>query len=114
MIESVRVHGFNTSLREHRRRVGRSVEKPVMSGSVRYPENVQCNYDRSNPMSQTVIETVERELNATDRCDRCAAQALNWVEVGGGELLFCNHHMKEHEPAMAAAGYTVHRSKTEV
>ena len=41
--------------------------------------------------------TVEQEeqlwiLDATDRCDSCAAQA--YVKVIGkvGELLFCNHH----------------------
>lgn len=56
------------------------------------------------------VESVGRVLTATDRCDRCSAQALNWVEVGGTELLFCNHHMNAHEPAMAAAGYKIHRS----
>ena len=43
-----------------------------------------------------LMETIEQEdvwvLDATDRCDRCSAQA--YVKVIGkiGELLFCAHH----------------------
>ncbi len=33
------------------------------------------------------------ELRATDRCDRCGAQATT---VGMYDLLFCNHHAREH------------------
>lgn len=42
------------------------------------------------------METIEQQdvwvLDATDRCDRCSAQA--YVKVVGkvGELLFCSHH----------------------
>ena len=36
-------------------------------------------------------------LTAEDRCDRCGAQAYIRVELsGGGELLFCAHHGREH------------------
>jgi hypothetical protein len=42
----------------------------------------------------TMIEQEEQVwlLDATDRCDRCSAQA--YVKVIGkvGELLFCSHH----------------------
>lgn len=31
-------------------------------------------------------------LDATDRCDRCAAQAYIKVIGNAGELLFCSHH----------------------
>lgn len=31
-------------------------------------------------------------LDATDRCDRCAAQAYVKVIGKTGELLFCSHH----------------------
>jgi hypothetical protein len=31
-------------------------------------------------------------LDATDRCDRCAAQAYVKVIGHSGELLFCSHH----------------------
>lgn len=41
--------------------------------------------------------TVEQEdqiwmLDATDRCDSCAAQAYVKVIGKSGELMFCNHH----------------------
>jgi len=46
-------------------------------------------------MSTTTIEDVA--LTAADRCDRCGAQAYVRVTLqGGGELLFCLHHSKEH------------------
>lgn len=40
-----------------------------------------------------------RELNATDRCDSCGAQAYVRVvlENTGGELLFCAHHATTNE-----------------
>lgn len=31
-------------------------------------------------------------LNATDRCDRCNAQAYVMIKGSTGELLFCGHH----------------------
>lgn len=43
---------------------------------------------------------------ATDRCDRCGAQAYTRWRVlidrmpVGHDLLFCAHHTHEHEPAM--------------
>jgi hypothetical protein len=36
-------------------------------------------------------------LSAVDRCDRCGAQAYLRVHLGGGgDLLFCAHHAREH------------------
>jgi hypothetical protein len=41
------------------------------------------------------------ELSATDRCDRCNAQAyVRVVLEGGGDLLFCGHHWSRHEEAL--------------
>lgn len=42
----------------------------------------------------TMIEQEEQVwlLDATDRCDRCAAQAYVKVIGRTGELLFCSHH----------------------
>ena len=34
-------------------------------------------------------------LTASDRCDRCGAQAYLRVDLAGGELLFCAHHAAE-------------------
>jgi hypothetical protein len=37
-------------------------------------------------------------LLATDRCDRCGAQAyVRVVLESGGELMFCAHHARAHE-----------------
>jgi len=42
----------------------------------------------------TMIEQEEQVwlLDATDRCDKCAAQAYVKVIGHSGELLFCSHH----------------------
>jgi hypothetical protein len=40
-------------------------------------------------------------LSASDRCDRCGAQAYLRVRLpAGGELLFCAHHAKQHEDSL--------------
>jgi hypothetical protein len=36
-------------------------------------------------------------LAATDRCDRCGAQAYVRALLGSSELLFCAHHWHENE-----------------
>lgn len=35
------------------------------------------------------------ELNASDRCDVCGAQAYIRVALASGELMFCSHHGNE-------------------
>jgi hypothetical protein len=48
-------------------------------------------------------------LTATDRCDRCGAQAYLRVELAtGGELLFCAHHAREHGDKLRAIAVNVH------
>ena len=51
-----------------------------------------------------------RELNATDRCDACGAQAYVRVvlESTGGQLLFCAHHAREHGEKLREVAATVH------
>lgn len=39
-------------------------------------------------------------LNAKDRCDRCNAQALVWVNLLSGDLQFCGHHYSKNEEAL--------------
>ncbi|WP_026926872.1 DUF7455 domain-containing protein [Granulicoccus phenolivorans] len=40
---------------------------------------------------------IENGLTTADRCDRCGAQAYVRVTLdGGGELLFCAHHSRQH------------------
>lgn len=41
------------------------------------------------------------QLTATDRCDRCTAQAyVRVILPGGSDLLFCGHHWTQHEPVL--------------
>ena len=43
-----------------------------------------------------------KPLSALDLCDRCGAQAyVRVVLPGGGELLFCAHHRRQHSEALA-------------
>lgn len=47
-------------------------------------------------------------LNATDRCDRCGAQAYVRVELANGaELMFCAHHAREHEDKLREVAVTI-------
>lgn len=49
-------------------------------------------------MTQTLTAPA---LSATDRCDRCNAQAyVRVVLAGGSDLLFCSHHWNRHEGAI--------------
>ena len=48
-------------------------------------------------------------MTASDRCDRCGAQAYVRVVLNaGGELLFCAHHGREHGEALRQAGADIH------
>ncbi|MDQ4084574.1 MAG: hypothetical protein M3165_02040 [Actinomycetota bacterium] len=48
-------------------------------------------------------------LTAEDRCDRCGAQAYIRVELnGGGELLFCAHHGREHADKLRSVAQNIH------
>jgi len=48
-------------------------------------------------------------LTALDRCDRCGAQAYLRVGLaGGGDLLFCAHHAREHGDKLREIAVSVH------
>jgi hypothetical protein len=48
-------------------------------------------------------------LTAVDRCDRCGAQAYLRVELsGGGDLLFCAHHAREHGDKLRKIAVRLH------
>jgi hypothetical protein len=51
-------------------------------------------------MTATATPSAPASLTAADRCDRCGAQARVRVTLPAGELLFCGHHAKEHEPRL--------------
>ncbi len=53
--------------------------------------------------------TATETLTAADRCDRCGARAYIRVMLpSGGELLFCGHHGRAHQPALEAVDAHVH------
>ncbi|MDN5571651.1 MAG: hypothetical protein L0G22_10445 [Propionibacteriaceae bacterium] len=56
-------------------------------------------------MTTTVLEG----LTATDRCDRCGAQAYVRVTLpSGGELLFCGHHSRAHSDKLKQVALNIH------
>ena len=58
-------------------------------------------------MSTPVIEGAA--LSASDRCDRCGAQAYVRVTMANGfELLFCAHHSKEHADKLKQVALKIH------
>ena len=47
-------------------------------------------------------------ISPTDRCDRCGARAsVRAVLAGGGELLFCAHHGREHAAKLREVAVTI-------
>lgn len=50
---------------------------------------------RSSENETSEIESASTELNASDRCDVCGAQAYIRVALASGELMFCSHHGNE-------------------
>lgn len=46
----------------------------------------------------TTAVVTRTPLSASDRCDRCGAQAYVRVRLITGELHFCAHHAKQFEP----------------
>ena len=48
-------------------------------------------------------------LTATDRCDRCGAQAYVRVLLHSHQdLLFCAHHYRQHAPMLAKVAAHIH------
>ncbi len=55
----------------------------------------------------TAVAPSSAGLSASDRCDRCGAQAYLRVELqSGGELLFCAHHAREHSDKLKKIAVT--------
>ena len=62
---------------------------------------------RGLPVNTPVIEG--SALNASDRCDRCGAQAYVRVTMANGfDLLFCSHHSKEHADKLKQVALKIH------
>ena len=55
-----------------------------------------CDCQKARPTVNTPVIDGPA-LNASDRCDRCGAQAYVRVTMASGfDLLFCSHHSKKH------------------
>jgi hypothetical protein len=68
---------------------------------------------RQHPEREALVTTATAQsstpLTAVDRCDRCGAQAYLRVSLqGGGELLFCAHHAREHGDKLREIAAYVH------
>ncbi len=69
----------------------------------------QTPMERNEADVTTAIAPQPAALTASDRCDRCGAQAYLRVELQtGGELLFCAHHAREHGDKIKSVAVTVH------
>jgi len=54
-------------------------------------------------------------LSASDRCDRCGAQAYVRVTMTGGlELFFCLHHSKEHADKLKQVALKIHDESSRI
>ncbi|MCL3818556.1 DUF7455 domain-containing protein [Aeromicrobium wangtongii] len=57
----------------------------------------------------TVTTLTAPKLSSLDRCDRCGAQAFVRVTLGGGgELMFCAHHARQHEQKLREMSASIH------
>jgi len=56
-------------------------------------------------MSSLLIS--KRELNVSDRCDSCGAQAFVIAEFTSGDLLFCGHHFNKFEKKIAKTAINI-------
>ncbi len=69
-------------------------------------------FHTSPPEPKGVIVTALAQvsgLTASDRCDRCGAQAYVRVELtDNAELLFCAHHARQHEEKLREVAITIH------
>lgn len=55
----------------------------------------------------TEATMTERQIQISDRCDRCGARAGVKVIGVNGELFFCSHHYNEHAKALEKYAYDI-------
>ena len=72
-----------------------------MSTSESWARN-RAQREEGEPAAEAGARPRVVRLTATDRCDRCGAQAYVRVLLPGRlELLFCAHHGRQHASALA-------------
>lgn len=64
----------------------------------------------------TTADPLREPLRLADRCDSCGAQAFVAAQIPGAssELLFCGHHFRRHESALAASGARIHDERDRI
>ena len=55
----------------------------------------------------TTAAVAPHAFSASDRCDRCGAQAFMRAVLTAGDLLFCAHHGREYGDILAAKALVV-------
>ncbi len=55
----------------------------------------------------TTTTLAPHSFTASDRCDRCGAQAFVRAVLTAGELLFCAHHGREYGDKLAVKALVV-------
>ena len=86
-----------------------SLLKRDAEGTLGPPGYVEQDTKEGKRPQMTTAVAPSAPLTAVDRCDRCGAQAYLRVELsGGGELLFCAHHAREHGDKLREIAVTVH------
>jgi hypothetical protein len=60
-------------------------------------------------MDVMTTTTAAPPLSPAERCDRCGARAIvRAVLPGGGDLLFCAHHGREHAAKLREVAVEIH------
>jgi hypothetical protein len=80
-----------------------------VSGNIGVSRYVEQGTTEGKRPQVTTAVAPSTPLSALDRCDRCGAQAYLRVELaGGGDLLFCAHHAREHGDKLREIAVHVH------
>jgi len=73
------------------------------------PTDATLSDDATTPEVAVTTTLSTPALTATDRCDRCQAQAyVRVVLPGGSDLLFCGHHWGRHGEALRPQAEHIH------
>ena len=56
----------------------------------------------------TTTAPAPHTFTASDRCDRCGAQAFMRAVLSSGDLLFCAHHGRKHQEKLSQIAHSWH------
>ena len=61
-----------------------------------------------------VTKTLDSELTAQDRCDKCGAAAKVVATFLNGELLFCGHHARDVKTSLQEKSVNIYDPENEL